>query len=342
MQISDFDYSLPPELIAQYPLADRGESKLLVINDKDHCAIHRFAELDALLSPGDLVVANDTKVIPARLFANKPTGGKVEIMLERIIDDRTALVQLRSNRALKPGQELLVNDTCLVVGGREQRFYLLEFPGDVRPRDLFDTAGSIPLPPYIERPPEEADAARYQTIFSSKPGAVAAPTAGLHIDNELLRRLADKQIGWETLTLHVGAGTFLPVSTEQLEDHVMHAERVVVGEAICKRINRTRDLGGSVVAIGTTVVRALESAARSGTLLPFEGETSLFIKPGFRFNVVDKLVTNFHLPKSTLLVLVSAFAGAERIKHMYDYAIAREMRFFSYGDAMLLERQNAV
>ena len=342
MLISDFDYFLPPELIAQYPLAERSESRLLTINNKGHCAIRAFGDLYTLLSPGDLVIANDTKVIPARLMARKPTGGKVEIMLERVVNDRTALVQLRSNKPLKSGQELIVGDSILVVRGREERFYLLQCADHSRPGQVFESLGSVPLPPYIDRPPEQADATRYQTVYSSEPGAVAAPTAGLHIDEALLERFACKQIGWETLTLHVGAGTFLPVSADRLDAHVMHAERFVVNEKLCKRITRTREIGGSIVAIGTTVVRALESAARSGTLLPYEGETSLFIKPGFRFNVVDKLITNFHLPRSTLLVLVSAFAGADRIKRMYDYAIEQELRFFSYGDAMLLERQDEI
>lgn len=343
MNISDFDYVLPPELIAQEPLVNRGASSLLVTGDEsDQYVVLRCDDLDSLLEPGDLVIANDTRVIPARLHAVKPTGGLVEIMLERVLDQTTMLAQLRSNKPLKIGQVLIVGTFDLVVASRQDRFYVLRLPENCDPEMLFADHGSIPLPPYIRREADEADSDRYQTVFSHKPGAVAAPTAGLHFDETLIERLQSKGVGWATLTLHVGAGTFLPVATEQLEDHVMHAERVTVTEALCEKVMQTKESGGKIVAIGTTVVRALESAAADGVLKPLDDETRLFITPGFRFNVVDRLVTNFHLPKSTLLVLVSAFAGSNRIADMYQYAIRNRLRFFSYGDAMLLDRFDAV
>ena len=259
-----------------------------------------------------------------------------------MLDDQTALVQLRSNKSLKRGQTLQIGQHELVVDGRQDRFYLLAFPESLSPIALFEAHGVVPLPPYIQRDADGGDDERYQTVYSTRPGAVAAPTAGLHIDEALLQRFADKGIGWDTVTLHVGAGTFLPVTSEKLSDHVMHSERITVSTDLCERIRTVREQGGAIVAIGTTVVRALESAAASGELEPFEGETDLFIQPGYRFRVIDQLLTNFHLPKSTLLVLVSAFAGRERIKTMYQYAIEEKMRFFSYGDAMLLRRQDGV
>jgi S-adenosylmethionine:tRNA ribosyltransferase-isomerase len=339
MDLDQYDYQLPPELIAQFPTTRRGDSRLLTFNrEQKRCKEFAFADLEKLLEPGDLVVINDTEVVPARLMAVKPTGGKVEIMLERLIDAGQALVQLKSNKSIRAGQELLVGESKVRVTGRADRFYLLEFDSEVDPEQVFRRYGSVPLPPYIQRNASEKDAERYQTVYSRVPGAVAAPTAGLHFDKEMIKRLQDKGVQWQGITLHVGAGTFLPVQTDSIEAHTMHEEYFNVDAATCSRIDEVKAAGRRVVAVGTTVVRALESAARNGKIAPYEGETRLFITPGFKFNVVDVLVTNFHLPKSTLMILVCAFAGYDQIMNMYRYAIDHRFRFFSYGDAMLLER----
>lgn len=339
MEINQFDYTLPAELIAQYPLAGRADSRLLYFNSETRqCQQQLFSSLDTLLDPGDMVVVNDTKVLPARIQAVKPSGGKVEIMLERLLGETKALVQLRSNKTVKPGQMLLVADISATVVDRQDRFFIIEFPAGCDVVALFNRYGAMPLPPYVKRAAVSDDQQRYQTVFAEKTGAVAAPTAGLHFDQSLIKRIKAKGVDWQTITLHVGAGTFLPVQTDSLDDHTMHAERVTVSAELCDAIRATKAGGGKIVAIGTTVVRALETASRSGDIAPFDGETTLFIKPGFEFHTVDRLVTNFHLPKSTLLVLVSAFAGYDRVMTMYQYAITQRFRFFSYGDAMLLER----
>ncbi|MGI9318901.1 MAG: tRNA preQ1(34) S-adenosylmethionine ribosyltransferase-isomerase QueA [bacterium] len=339
MDLNQYDFELPPELIAQFPTERRGESRLLTFNrEQDRCVEYTFTDLEQFLNPGDLVVVNNTEVIPARLMASKPTGGRVEIMLERLLDAQTALVQLKSNKSIRVGQELHVNSLRVQVRGRQDRFYVLEFESHVDPEQVFRQHGSIPLPPYIQRDPDESDQQRYQTVYSRVPGAVAAPTAGLHFDRAMIERLKAKGVLWKDLTLHVGAGTFLPVQSDTVEGHIMHEERFRIDEETCRYVHQVKRSGGRVVAIGTTVVRALESAAARGKLEAYEGETRLFITPGFKFKVVDMLVTNFHLPKSTLLILVSAFAGYDRIMTMYRYAIAHQFRFFSYGDAMLLER----
>lgn len=340
MDINQFDYQLPAELIAQHPLPGRADSRLLYVDpNTSGCRQTPFSCLDQLIAPGDLVVVNDTEVLPARIQATKPSGGRVEIMLERLIGVARALVQLRSNKPIKMGQVLLVGAVRMTVVDRQDRFFVIEFPQSCNAEAFFKQYGSMPLPPYIKRPVEFDDQQRYQTVFAENPGAVAAPTAGLHFDQDLIDRLRAKGVGWQTITLHVGAGTFLPVQTDDLDDHTMHAESVTVSARLCDAILQTKTRGGNIIAIGTTVVRALETASRSGVIEPFEGETTLFIKPGFEFHTVDKLVTNFHLPKSTLLVLVSAFAGYDQVMKMYQYAIAEKFRFFSYGDAMLLERR---
>ena len=343
MRLQQFDFDLPKELIAQCPLEERVASKLLCFDRlSGQCNQHMFADLPDFLKPGDVVVVNDTRVIPARLATVKPTGGKVEIMLERQLEDNRILVQARSGKSLRSGQELILAEYKLVVEGRKDRFYILQLPAETNTESLFGRFGTIPLPPYIERRPEATDEERYQTVFSQHPGAVAAPTAGLHFDRPLIQRIKDKGAKWETVTLHVGAGTFLPMQQDHLEDHVMHAEKVIIDQGTCDRINRAKQHRGRVIAIGTTTVRSLESAAQSGELLPFNGDTNLFIKPGYRFRVVDMMVTNFHLPRSSLLVMVSAFAGLQQIRQMYQHAVDNRLRFFSYGDAMILERDGEV
>jgi len=335
MQASDFHFDLPPELIAQEPLAERSASRLLRVGDT--LTDMTFSELPSLLQPGDLLVLNDTRVIPARMFGSKATGGKIEVLLERSLDETTALVQMRSSKSPKPGAQLNfdggINAELL---RREDNFFVLRFDRPVL--EAFNASGHMPLPPYIDRPDTDADAERYQTVFSNEPGAVAAPTAGLHFDDELLAKLAEQGVDSAKVTLHVGAGTFQPVRQEQIDAAQLHSERVVVDAALCEQVAATRERGGRVVAVGTTVVRSLETAAASGELKPFDGETTLFIQPGYRFNVVDAMVTNFHLPESSLLMLVSAFAGKDTIMGAYRHAVERQYRFFSYGDAMFIER----
>lgn len=336
MRLGDFDFDLPRELIAQTPLPERSASRLLRV-DGDGCRLgdHMFAELPALLDPGDLLVINDTRVLAARLHGKKSSGGAVEMLLERLTGPRTALVQLRASRAPRKGAVLHFADGVQAkVEGRQAALFELCFDRDLLP--YLDRHGEIPLPPYIDRAPNEADAARYQTVFAQSPGAVAAPTAGLHFDSDLLEALAARGIDYASLTLHVGLGTFAPVRSQDVDSHRLHAERVIVSKALCDQITTTKSRGGRIVAVGTTVVRALETAARGSELGPFSGETQLFIQPGFEFRVIDALVTNFHLPRSTLLMLVAAFAGRQCILSAYRHAVQQRYRFFSYGDAMLI------
>ena len=336
MRLSDFDFDLPRELIAQAPLPERSASRLLTVDANDcRLADRTFAELPSLLAPGDLLVINDTRVLAARLHGKKDSGGAVEMLLERLTGPRTALVQLRARRAPRAGSKLAFADGArATVEGRQGSLFELRFDRDLMP--YLERHGEIPLPPYIDRPPSEADAARYQTVFAKSPGAVAAPTAGLHFDDGLLDALAARGIVRASLTLHVGLGTFAPVRVEEVSSHTLHAERAIVTDSLCEQIVATKQRGGRVVAVGTTVVRALETAARGGELSPFSGETQLFIYPGFEFRVVDALVTNFHLPRSTLLMLVAAFAGLQCIRSAYRHAVDERYRFFSYGDAMLI------
>jgi len=338
MQLSDFDYELPEELIAQRPRARRGDSRLLYLPVGKGPEDRQFSELSALLRPGDLLVFNDTRVMPARLHGRKATGGQVEILIERVLAADRVLAHVRASKSPKTGAMLLIEDWRLRVAGRDGNLFelVVEAGGDVH--RLMAEHGHIPLPPYIRREDEPEDQARYQTVYARRPGAVAAPTAGLHFDQAMLDRLEALGIHTARVTLHVGAGTFQPVRVENLDEHVMHSEWLEVDEAVCEQGRRTRVRGGRVVAVGTTSVRSLESAAADGELRPFRGDTRLFIRPGYRFRVVDVLLTNFHLPKSTLLMLVSAFAGHQRVMAAYRHAVARRYRFFSYGDAMLLER----
>ncbi len=340
MRRQDFTYTLPPALIAQQPLAARSASRLLYLPATGLSEDRRFTDLPSLLRPGDLLIVNDTRVIPARLRGQRDTGGQVEALIERLLGERDALAQLRASKALKPGARIAFagggQQVGATVGGRQGEFFELSFDRPVA--EWLDAIGALPLPPYIARPADADDAQRYQTVYGRRPGAVAASTAGLHFDEALLEQLRDMGVELGTVTLHVGAGTFKPVRVDDLAEHRMHAERVHVSDALCAQVAATRARGGRVVAVGTTVVRSLESAAAGGELTPFEGETRLFITPGYAFRVVDVLITNFHLPESTLLMLVCAFGGYEAVMAAYRHAVEERYRFFSYGDAMLLER----
>jgi S-adenosylmethionine:tRNA ribosyltransferase-isomerase len=339
----DFHYSLPPDRIAHQPTERRSGSRLLRLAPDGACHDLRFHDLPDLLNPGDLLVFNDTRVIPARLHGHKQgSGGKVEVLVERILDARRVLAHVRASKAPGPGTVLeLEGDLEARVTGREADLFQLDFSGEEPVQDLLERHGHMPLPPYIARADAPADRERYQTVYARVPGAVAAPTAGLHFDAELLARIQAAGVELAYVTLHVGAGTFQPVRAERVEDHRMHAERVTVDAAVCARIAATRARGGRVVAVGTTVVRSLESAARDGAVRPFQGETDIFITPGYHFQAVDALVTNFHLPESTLLMLVCAFSGHEPVMAAYRHAVEAGYRFFSYGDAMFLERRGS-
>lgn len=337
MKRTDFNYQLPPELIAQRPLAQRSASRLLCfdrptggLNDR------KFNDLPALLNPGDLLVFNNTEVIPARLFGVKVSGGRIEILVERLLNKQECLAQVRASKSPKPGGKLVLENGCelLVLGRQEGFFHLRAIDADLM--DLLKGLGHMPLPPYITREDNEADRCRYQTVFAETPGAVAAPTAGLHFDRVLLDQLKDAGIQSTTVTLHVGAGTFQPVRVDDIEEHLMHAEWLEVSQSACDAITAAKTRGGRVVAVGTTAVRSLETAAQSGSLLPFSGDSRIFIYPPYQFRVVDAMITNFHLPESTLLMLVSAFAGHEQTLAAYRHAVEQGYRFFSYGDAMLL------
>ena len=340
MRRQDFTYALPEALIAQQPLAQRSASRLLHLAAESPLRDLVFTDLRRLLRAGDLLLLNDTRVIRARLRGRRASGGRVEALIERLLGEREALVQLRGGKSLAPGARLEFagggQRVMATVGDRQGEFFQLVF--DLPLREWLDDVGELPLPPYITRAADALDEHRYQTVFGRHPGAVAAPTAGLHFDAELLTQIQAAGIQIGTLTLHVGAGTFKPVRVDDLATHRMHAERVVVSGEVCAQVAATRARGGRVVAVGTTVVRALESAAAGGTLAPFDGETALFITPGYKFRVVDALLTNFHLPESTLLMLVCAFGGCEAVLGAYRYAVQQRYRFFSYGDAMFIER----
>jgi len=336
--LSDFDFDLPPELIAQTPLAERSASRLLEV-DGARLTDRRFADILDLLQAGDLLVFNDTRVLKARFFGVKETGGKIEALVERVLDDRTVHAQVRASKSPPPGTRIRLADAFdVIVGERFGEFYTLHFPSGVFA--LLEQYGSLPLPPYIDHEADAYDETRYQTVYAREPGAVAAPTAGLHFDQDLLVRLAARGVGQAFVTLHVGAGTFQPVRVEDLSQHKMHSEWYTISPATVDAVRATKAAGGRVVAVGTTSMRALESASQSGQLQAGSADTQLFITPGYRFKTVDRLVTNFHLPKSTLLMLVSAFAGYDHIRAAYAHAIAQHYRFFSYGDAMLLTRRS--
>lgn len=368
MRRSDFQFELPPELIAQHPLPERTASRLLTLlahqakaGDGELAQDRQFSDIVDLLSPGDLLVMNNTRVIPARLFGHKSTGGKVEVLVERVLDEHRVLAHVRASKSPKPGSKLtLEGGVSATVEGREGELFELSFAGNGSESviSLLEAYGHMPLPPYIDRADQIADRERYQTVFAQKQGAVAAPTAGLHFDQELLDALAEKGVESTFVTLHVGAGTFQPVRAELIADHHMHAETIEVSAETVAAIEKTRARGGRVVAIGTTSVRALESAARfslspdqllpgksppkqlsAGQLKPFQGDTDIFITPGYEFQVVDALLTNFHLSESTLLMLVCAFAGYDEVMAAYQHAIQQRYRFFSYGDAMFLTRK---
>ena len=346
MHRRDFHYDLPGELIAQAPLVERSASRLLVLDGATgRREDRRFVDLPALLAPGDLLVLNDTRVIPARVFGRKASGGRVEVLLERTLDERRVLAQLRVSKPPAAGQTLVLDgEATAVVRARHGELYELEL--DRPALEYFEQHGHVPLPPYIRRPDAQSDRARYQTIYARERGAVAAPTAGLHFDAESIGALDARGVERAFVTLHVGAGTFQPVRVDDVRSHRLHAERVRVDDSVCAAVARARARGGRVVAVGTTVVRALEAAARAvdeapehsggGALAPLDGETALFIYPGFRFRVVDAIITNFHLPESTLLMLVCAFAGTEQVLDAYRHAVAQGYRFYSYGDAMLV------
>ena len=342
MQLSDFNYELPPNLIAQHPLANRTDSRLLELgangDGRAQFIDRQFKDILSLIKPGDLLVFNDTKVIPARLHGKKETGGNVELLIERISGEKQAWVQIRASKVPKTGSIVQIHNQAgetfpVEMIGYDGRFYEVRFPENVF--DLLERFGELPLPPYIEHQPDVEDAQRYQTVVAKNPGAVAAPTAGLHFDECILKQLGAQGVQQATVTLHVGAGTFSPVREEDLSKHKMHYEWFSIPEATLQAITKTHEHGGRVIAVGTTSLRALESHAISGRS---SGETNLFITPGFQFKTVDCLLTNFHLPKSTLLMLVSAFAGLDNIRNAYQHAIEQQYRFFSYGDAMFLCR----
>lgn len=344
MNVSDFSFELPEHLIAQFPPATRGDSRLLKVMTDRPFEDSDFNSIVDEFRSEDLLILNNTKVIPARLFGKKDTGGKLEILLERVTGEHSFLAQIRCSKAPKVGQSISADEdesTSMKVIGRKGVFFEVEIAQTGSVFDWFERVGHMPLPPYIERSDDQNDAQRYQTVFAEQKGAVAAPTAGLHYSAALLEKIKAKGVRVETITLHVGAGTYQPVKVDSVDDHQMHSEYIEVSELVCQAIHSTKTRGGRVIAVGTTVVRSLESAAQAAEdslIEPFFGDTEIFIYPGYEFKIVDLLQTNFHLSESTLMMLVSAFAGKDRIKQAYQHAIEREYRFFSYGDAMLLER----
>jgi len=346
MRVADFSFDLPEELIARYPKADRTASRLMAMDgNTGHIEDLNFLNIIDKLMPGDLLVFNNTRVIPARMFGKKDSGGKVEVLVERLLDDKRFLAHVRASKSPKVGTKILLEDKVYAtMVARHDALFELEVSGEQSILSVLEEIGHMPLPPYIDRPDEDSDRERYQTVYNEKPGAVAAPTAGLHFDDALLAAIKAKGIDFAFVTLHVGAGTFQPVRVEEIADHIMHAEYVEVPEDVVKKINSTKSNGGRVIAVGTTSVRSLESAARSaqekGTeLKAFYGDTDIFITPGSQFQIIDALVTNFHLSESTLLMLVSAFSGYEHIMQAYQHAIKSSYRFFSYGDAMFLTKR---
>jgi len=345
MRVADFTFELPESLIAHYPQAQRSGCRLLSLNGPDGELTHGvFTDLLDKLNPGDLLVFNNTRVIPARIFGRKASGGKIEVLIERMLDDKRVLAHVRSSKAPKPGTELLLGDDENVQAtmvARHDALFEIEFHDERPVLDILNAIGHMPLPPYIDRPDEDADRELYQTVYSQKPGAVAAPTAGLHFDEPLLAALREKGIETAFVTLHVGAGTFQPVRVDTIEDHIMHAEYAEVPQDVVDAVLACKARGNRVIAVGTTSVRSLESAAQAAQdalIAPFFGDTSIFIYPGYHYQIIDVLVTNFHLPESTLIMLVSAFAGYQHTMHAYQQAVAEKYRFFSYGDAMFITR----
>ena len=340
MRTSDFNFHLPEELIAQYPLEQRTASRLLHVKGNKLEDLH-FSNILDLITPEDLLIFNNTRVIPARLHGQKETGGKVEVLVERVLDEHHVLAHVRSSKSPKPGNKLQLEGIInAVMLDREGDLFKLKIEGKETALELLDAHGHMPLPPYIEREDDSDDQQRYQTVYAQHPGAVAAPTAGLHFDEALISKLKDKGVRSAFVTLHVGAGTFQPVRVDKIEDHHMHAEYIDVDQAVVEQIQQTKAQGGRVIAVGTTSVRSLESAAMQGELEEFHGDSQIFIYPGYEFKVVDAMITNFHLPQSTLLMLVSAFAGYENMMSAYQHAVNQKYRFFSYGDAMFLEKSS--
>ena len=344
MKLSDFSFTLPEHLIAKYPTPDRTASRLLHLNGTTGDVHHKqFQQMLDLVEPGDLLVFNNTRVIPARLLGQKASGGKVEVLIERIVDDNNALAHVRASKAPKPGTDLLLEGAVSVtVTGRQDALFELRFNGDATVLEQLEQYGHMPLPPYIDRPDEQADKERYQTVYNQAPGAVAAPTAGLHFDDALLERLQQKGVNLAYVTLHVGAGTFQPVRVDNILEHKMHSEFAIVPEDVVNAVRATKAAGKRVIAVGTTSVRSLESSAlgasKGEVLVPYQSDTDIFIYPGFEFKVVDAMFTNFHLPESTLIMLISAFAGKDNVLHAYEQAIEQEYRFYSYGDSMFIEK----
>lgn len=345
MKLKDFSFELPEHLIAKYPTEKRADSRLLHLNGVSGYTSHRqFKDMLELVEPGDLLVFNNTRVMPARLLGKKETGGQVEVLVERILPDDTVLAHVRASKAPKPGTRLRLEDAIdAEVTGRDDALFLLNFLHDEPVLSLLEKHGHMPLPPYIDRPDENSDKERYQTVYNAKPGAVAAPTAGLHFDDDILAALQEKGVNLVFVTLHVGAGTFQPVRVDDIETHKMHSEYAEVPQDVVDAILTTKAAGKRVIAVGTTSVRSLESAAvaaesTADIIMPFYADTDIFIYPGFRFKVVDAMFTNFHLPESTLMMLISAFAGRDNVMNAYQEAIEREYRFFSYGDSMFIEK----
>jgi S-adenosylmethionine:tRNA ribosyltransferase-isomerase len=340
MKTSDFRFDLPEELIAQYPSEQRSASRLLALNGNDGSLQDlQFTDLMTLLEPDDLLVFNNTRVMPARLLGQKDSGGRVEVLVERVLDQERVLAHVRSSKSPSAGRKLVLEEQLEVeVLGRHEALFELKFLDTSSVVETLEAIGRLPLPPYIEREVDRSDLDRYQTVYAQNTGAVAAPTAGLHFDEAMLARIEQAGIETAALTLHVGAGTFQPVRVDDIRSHQMHSEVIEVSEQVCQQVKAARERGGRVVAVGTTSVRALESASQKGEIAPFEGETDIFIYPGYEFKSVDAMVTNFHLSESTLLMLVSAFAGREQILNAYQHAIAQRYRFFSYGDAMFITR----
>lgn len=342
MRRQDFFYQLPDELIARHPAPERRGSRLLRLDGESGSIQHgQFPDLINWLKPGDLMVFNNTRVIPARVFGQKPTGGQVEVLVERVIDSHRVLAHTRASKSPKVGTAIILEDgTELIVVARHEALFELKFPADQPVLEVLERIGHMPLPPYIDRDDVGDDRERYQTVYSdqSKKGAVAAPTAGLHFDDQLLEQLKNKGIQIAFVTLHVGAGTFQPVRVDNIKEHQMHSEIMELDAEVCELVKETKAAGGRVIAVGTTSVRCLETAAQNGELSPYQGETNIFIYPSYQYQVVDALVTNFHLPESTLLMLVSAFAGYRNTMAAYDEAVAERYRFFSYGDAMFITR----
>lgn len=342
MLVSDYHFDLPDSLIANYPTPDRTASRLLHLDGPSGEVVHRqFPDVLDLVQAGDLMVFNNTRVIPARVFGQKESGGKVEILVERVTSSHEVLAHVRASKSPKEGTKIFLGQDKgeqieATMLGRSGALFHLAFQEPVL--DILTRVGHMPLPPYIERPDEDSDQERYQTVYNEKPGAVAAPTAGLHFDDALLAKLKDKGVEVAFVTLHVGAGTFQPMKVDNVEDHIMHAEYVEVDEQVVQQVQATKARGGRVIAVGTTSVRSLESASQSGQIAPMQGDTSIFIYPGYEFKTVDALVTNFHLPESTLIMLISAFAGYQQVMSTYRVAVEQKYRFFSYGDAMFITR----